>query len=352
MSAFIDEYTQFVDDAGNPLVGGAATFGKVNEDPDLNKINIFSDRGLTTIVDNPQILNSEGRTSIKIWIDGEYSLLVKDILGVQHLLELDQGQTTAGGNFPLDQVGGTNNNITAKGTPTKITLLIDKAFYILQAISANDSAMTLAIDDLAAIPIRQNVDQEIQGGKVQDTQTLVLSFNESQNVFEWVNHTDKVLYFTKPLPIPSSATTDIWSPLGNYFHISGTTTITSFGAALQIGGFRWIEFDNILTLTDSTSLSLPGNANIITAQGDTCQVIADTLPNAKVVQYQRAAIVPLDNRFEWTFVGPLALAGTNPRTLLSGLPPNITEIVVSIENWSFASGSNPGRNPNKDYPFD
>jgi len=344
MSSFIDENTQFVDDAGTPLAGGMAYFGVVNLDPKLNLTTIFSDRGLTIPIANPQTLNAEGRSSIKIWVDGEYSLLIEDVLGVQHLQELDQGQTIAGGNFPLTQVGGTNNNITAKGTP-KITLLVDKAFYVLEAISANDGPMTLAIDDLAAVAIRQNVDQEIQSGKVQDKQTLVLTFNLSENVFEWVNQSDKVLYFTKPAAVASSATTDIWSPLGNYFHITGTATISSFGTAPQAGSFKFLEFDNTATLTPGANLIVPGNLPLITAAGDTCQVIADTTTIAKVVDYQRAAIVPLDNRFDWTFVPEFSLIGTSPRTLLSGLPPNISEIVVSIKNWSFVGSGSDVRNP-------
>lgn len=343
MSSFIDENTQFVDDAGTPLAGGMAYFGVVNLDPKLNLTTIFSDRGLTVPIANPQTLNAEGRSSIKIWVDGEYSLLIEDVLGVQHLQELDQGQTIAGGNFPLTQVGGTNNNITAKGTP-KITLLVDKAFYVLEAISANDGPMTLAIDDLAAVAIRQNVDQEIQSGKVQDKQTLVLTFNLSENVFEWVNQSDKVLYFTKPAAVASSATTDIWSPLGNYFHITGTATISSFGTAPQAGSFKFLEFDDVATLTPGANLIVPGNLPLITAAGDTCQVIADTTTIAKIVDYQRAAAVPFDGNVEvsWNFIATITFSNDPvPFTLISGVS-NINSIDISIDSWTT---QNNGRTP-------
>jgi len=335
MPAFIDENTQFVDEAGNPLVGGKAFFGPVNTNPFGNAIPIFIDRALTMAADNPQTLNSEGRTTVKIWVEGEYSLLVRDILDVQHLLQMDQGQIVAGGNFALGEVSGGNNNVEAKGTP-KIISLTDKAFYVFEAIATNSAAMTLKVDDLAAIPIRQNVDQEIQPNKVQTDQTMVLVFNETPSpVFEWVNHSDKILHFTKTLEIASASTTNIFSAIGNYLHITGSNTINSFDSVTQEGSFRFLEFDANAILTPGANLIVPGNAPLITAPGDTCQVIADTLTMAKIVDYQRAAAVPFDGNKEvqWTFV-TLSLSGsTVPVTLLSGLS-NVNSIDITIKNWS------------------
>lgn len=57
-------------------------------------------------------------------------------------------------------------------------------------------------------------------------------------------------------------------PNGDYFDVTGTTTITSIDAR-AVGGVVRLHFDGILTLTHhATNLILPGAANITTAAGD------------------------------------------------------------------------------------
>lgn len=90
----------------------------------------------------------------------------------------------------------------------------------------------------------------------------------------------------KSADISSATTTTIWATDGNFAHITGTTTITSFGTAEQAGDERTIVFDGALTLThNSTSLILPTGANITTAAGDTAIVRAETTANARVIAY-------------------------------------------------------------------
>ena len=54
---------------------------------------------------------------------------------------------------------------------------------------------------------------------------------------------------------------------GNYFEITGTTTINTI-ATKGIGTIIWLRFQDALTLTHSTDLVLPGSANYITIAGD------------------------------------------------------------------------------------
>jgi len=63
----------------------------------------------------------------------------------------------------------------------------------------------------------------------------------------------------------ASASTVTTGTDGNYFHITGTTTITAFSSALP-----WFitTFDGILTLTHSGSLILQGGENVTTSAGD------------------------------------------------------------------------------------
>ena len=101
--------------------------------------------------------------------------------------------------------------------------------------------------------------------------------------------TSKDFSEAKGADIASAATTTIWVTDGNFIHITGTTTITSFGTADQAGDERTIVFDGALTLThNATSLILPGGANLTTAAGDRAIVRAETTTNARVISYTKA----------------------------------------------------------------
>jgi hypothetical protein len=82
----------------------------------------------------------------------------------------------------------------------------------------------------------------------------------------------------KGAAVASAATTDIWGPGdGTLLHVTGTTTITSFGTTPQAGAFRVLIFDAALTLTHGANLVLNGGgANVATAAGDIALVWADT----------------------------------------------------------------------------
>ena len=75
---------------------------------------------------------------------------------------------------------------------------------------------------------------------------------------------------------------------GNYFHVTGTTAITSING-LAVGVIYYLEFDGILTLTHhATNLILPGSANITTAAGDVAEVVEYASGTVKVINYQKA----------------------------------------------------------------
>lgn len=94
---------------------------------------------------------------------------------------------------------------------------------------------------------------------------------------------------TKGTNIASAATTDIGAATGRFVHITGTTSITSFGTKTA-GVERELVFDGALTLThNATSLILPGAANITTAAGDTSIFVSEGSGNWRCVLYQRAA---------------------------------------------------------------
>lgn len=96
-----------------------------------------------------------------------------------------------------------------------------------------------------------------------------------------------------PVDLASAATTDIGAQTSPIVRITGTTTITSFGA--NYAGPRFLTFAGALTLThNATSLILPGGANITTAAGDACIAVPNlaTPSGWRVVMYQKASVAP------------------------------------------------------------
>lgn len=80
---------------------------------------------------------------------------------------------------------------------------------------------------------------------------------------------------------------------GNLVHIAGTTTITSFGTAPQAGIMRHVIFDGVTVLThNSTTLVIPGGANVTTGAGDYALVAADSTSKWIIVDYRRRSTAP------------------------------------------------------------
>lgn len=107
----------------------------------------------------------------------------------------------------------------------------------------------------------------------------------------WVATTYKEC--TLQTAIASAATTSIGTTAaGDTVHITGTTTITSFGTSTSANGLlRIVIFDGALTLThNATSLILPTGANITTAAGDSAEFVCENtaLGYWRCTGYQRA----------------------------------------------------------------
>lgn len=89
--------------------------------------------------------------------------------------------------------------------------------------------------------------------------------------------------------LASAATTDISGANTQCVDVTGAVTITSFGA--RPNKYKMIRFLGSLTLTNSSALVLPGNANVVTQPGDMCVATSDgSTPTANwtVRSYQRA----------------------------------------------------------------
>jgi hypothetical protein len=122
-------------------------------------------------------------------------------------------------------------------------------------------------------------------------------------------------------PIASASTTTIGTlGGGDSLHITGTTTINSFGVSTT-GALRILTFDGALTLTyNATSLILPTSTNIITTAGDVAEFICENGTSGywRCIGYQRKngtslyPYAPLASpALTGTPTAPTATAGTN-----------------------------------------
>jgi len=88
-------------------------------------------------------------------------------------------------------------------------------------------------------------------------------------VMDTVNHIWKPVVGGGVETLNSAATTDVCSVPGSVVNISGTATITSFGATCTPGSFKMLVFTGTPTLTYSAALTFQGHLPITAAAGDT-----------------------------------------------------------------------------------
>lgn len=98
--------------------------------------------------------------------------------------------------------------------------------------------------------------------------------------------------WSKGADVASAASLPIGND-GNYFDVTGTSTITSIPTK-GIGTVVRLHFDGILTLThDAADLILPTGANVITAVGDHADFVEYAAGDWRCTNYQRADGMPI-----------------------------------------------------------
>jgi hypothetical protein len=100
--------------------------------------------------------------------------------------------------------------------------------------------------------------------------------------------TSTTQFWSKGTDIASAAALTMGST-GNYFDVTGTTTITSIGTQ-QAGTLLMLQFDSALTLTNSATLILPGHTNITTVTGDVAIFISEGGGTWRCISYQSATV--------------------------------------------------------------
>ena len=118
--------------------------------------------------------------------------------------------------------------------------------------------------------------------------------------------------------VASAGTTNIWATDGNTVHITGTTTITSFGTAPQAGAWMKVIFDGALTLTHGANLNLPGSANITTAADDFAFVYADTTTQFDVIYFKKDGTAVVSSGGDMSYSNSRFKVGTFTKTTGTG----------------------------------
>lgn len=86
--------------------------------------------------------------------------------------------------------------------------------------------------------------------------------------------------------VASSATLNLDSVTGNLIHVTGTSNIT--GITLAPGAERTLIFDGVLTLTNGSSLVIPGGLSIPTSVNDMVIIRGDSGGVVRVIDYIKA----------------------------------------------------------------
>ena len=236
MSAFIDENTQFVDTGGNPIVNGKIYIGTKGANPKTSAITIYSNRALSSVLANPQTLNSAGRSTNKIFIPDVYSFQVDNAAGVQQIQDLDAGAGSSGGLIILSSVQGTNT-ITAVASPS-ITSYVDSQLYIFQAANANTGATTINIDNIGAKAVVDSAGA-LSADAIATGRNTILIYNAADDNFELQ------VTIVAAAEVPTGGGDD------EIFWENGQTVTTNFTITnnYNAGSFGPITINNGITVT-------------------------------------------------------------------------------------------------------
>ncbi len=126
---------------------------------------------------------------------------------------------------------------------------------------------------------------------------------------------DYTYKFATTVPSSGSGTTNIWGIAGDYTHITGTNTISSFSSAPYPGAERTVVIDGALTLShNSPTLQMPGGASVTTAANDRFVVRADSVSTAIITNYAMANGFPIvgAQTSNTVFAGPVSGAAAAP----------------------------------------
>lgn len=165
--------------------------------------------------------------------------------------------------------GGTANAQTVTTVLAFGSLTIGLRINYKPTVS-NTGALTIALDGIAAADVKKielGVVVPLVGADVVINVQADLIYSTQDTAFLLMNPNGKINKWAKGADIASAAALTLGDD-GNYFDITGTTSITSI-VTKGVGTVIRLHFDGVLILThNATDLVLPGGLNITTVAGD------------------------------------------------------------------------------------
>lgn len=355
---------QVFDDNGDPLSGG---FVYTYEAGTTTPKATYTDTGEGTANANPVVLDSEGRG--EIWLgDGAYYLVVRDSLG-NLVDERDDVVGDTSGSFlgtTFDVSANTtinaayqNSLITTTSSPTLALIDVATAGAGFAFTVNNEGAGTVTVDPDSTETINGSSTLTLSSGdwaiivcdgtewKATVGQSILTKNNtfSGANTFTGVNTFTKTQKWAKGADVASATALTLGTD-GNYFDVTGTTTITSI-ATVGVGTVIKLQFDGILTLTHhATDLILPGAANITTAAGDEAEFVEYASGDWRCTSYQRAASFPATQSYVTTAISGIvtktSASATTSGTAVdfTGLPSGLSNIEVVLNGCSLSGTDN------------
>jgi hypothetical protein len=323
----------FLDANGNPLSGGKVFFYIPST---TTKKNTYKNSGQSVLNTNPVILDGAGRAII--YGSGVYRQQVLDSLN--NLVWDQLTADTAANNFSWGgTTGGTANaqTITAPNFTN-----VDGQIIGFIAGFTNTGPLTLSVN--LGTPI--NVLKDTTTGPVNLSGGEVVAGNQYQVVY--VAGTGQFQLIAYPVPaqnnaeqnLASAPTTDLGQITSRAINVTGTATITSFGASANVGQpFYNLRFSGTPTLSyNATSLIVPGLANIVVGNGDSAVAQYLGSGNWKIVSYTRIANLDYLPLTGGTLTGALNLPAGVPGTDLTAVSRSYVPGGISSKGTLTISG--------------
>lgn len=262
---YVPHFVQFFDNNGNPLSGGRLfTYVAGTTTP---KATFTAEDGLTPNA-NPIVLDSSGRATL--FIQGAYKFRLETSAGVL-VRETDNVQS-----FEIAGAAtGAINWATADTIPSAASIDLGAAtsnYVIITGTTTITSLGTVAqgaerlLRFTGSLTLTHNATSLILPNGANIT-TAAGDFARfiSEGSGNW--RLSEYQAFNSEATVASAATVNLGEQSSPVVNITGTTTITSFGAAAA-GVRREIRPQGVFTIThNATSLITPSGANITTAVG-------------------------------------------------------------------------------------
>lgn len=274
------------DNNGNPLVGGLLnTYAGGTTTP----IATYTDSTAATPNTNPIVLNYRGEANVYCLPNVSYKFVLTDSLGNTIWTQDNIVNAALVSLYGGVDTGVANAYILNFASPVPANTNGQVVYWLPS--HSNTGPSTVNVNGGGPQPILNPNGTVLGANQLLANQFVsIISINGIWQLYGGSGTGVNVGTFGQEAPLTAAATTDLGSVPGHNVQINGTTTITSFGASAQIVAPIYVgRFSGSLTLTQSSSLLLPGGNNITTNAGDA--FIAEYMGsgNWRVLIYQYAA---------------------------------------------------------------